>query len=236
VRFFVAQGRGGTWRESDAWPPRDAARARLHLAPSDGRRGRLVEEAPVQSARSSLRYDPRDPTPTLGGKLFGPKAGAKDHRAIVHRTDVLHFESAPLASDVEIAGPVQARLFVGADAAPADFALHLIDVSPKGKRLGVCDGIVRVTSPQRDEAGAGEVVVSLAHAGWRFRAGHRVALHVAPANCPRFARARPVVADAASGEAPEAAPTTQWLACAPEAPSCVELTLAPGARLVFGKG
>ena len=66
----VHVGGAAQWRDLQAWPPHDASQA-WYL---DGG-GELGREARDQTGSSSFRYDPADPTPSVGGQLLSPKAG-----------------------------------------------------------------------------------------------------------------------------------------------------------------
>ena len=226
VRYFVGSAKGRcTWLEDEEWPPRDARALSLHFGVHEGRPV-LTDAPPKDRARFEGTYDPLDPTPSIGGKLFGSKAGAKNQAALATRPDVLCIESAPLQRDLVLAGPVTATLFVGSEAVPADFAVHLIDATPGGALLEVCDGLARSRDAGADEEKTVRLDVSLAQAGWRFVAGHRIRLHVAPANCPRFARSRPP----AEADAEDPPTNRYWIAASTDEPSRIELTLAPGER------
>ncbi|MFY9763549.1 MAG: CocE/NonD family hydrolase, partial [Mycobacterium sp.] len=87
VRFFV---KGEGWRELPDWPPTTTERA-LYLQPGGG----LVETppSPAVSSSASFRYDPADPTPTIGGRLLSPDGGYRDDTALAARRDVLSFTS-----------------------------------------------------------------------------------------------------------------------------------------------
>jgi len=248
----------GEWRESSAWPPPGAETLALHLHPdatgpglgaatendtgpglgaateNDTGSG-LGAAAASDTGRIEIEYDPADPTPSVGGAFFGWKAGSKDQAQVALRADVVCLESAPLVHDLVIAGPVNARLFVSAELTPADFAVHLVDAAPNGSMLEVGDGLGRFTptgeaeeSDDRSPDSAHALTVALGHRAWRFRAGHRLRVHLAPAHCPRFARARgPGVDDDTA-----AAPSKQWIFAGPPTPSRIELTLACDARFV----
>ena len=233
VTSFVGAASGPfTWRTSEDWPPRDAGSASFYFDAHAGR-PRLSDAPPEDRVRFEGIYDPLDPTPTIGGKLFGLKAGAKNQAALTSRPDLLCIESLPLERDLELAGPVSATLFVGANAVPADFAVHLIDAAPNGTLLGVCDGIARCHDALEDDTKTLRLDVSLAQAGWRFRAGHRVRLHVAPANCPRFARPRPPTPTPGTTGDDDTATSLFWIAASNDEPSRIDLTLAPGERMVW---
>ena len=63
---------------------------------------------------------------------FSEKGGAHDYRAIAGRPDVATFESLPLEADLRVVGPVQAVIFLSADAPDTDLWVKLYDVSPDG--------------------------------------------------------------------------------------------------------
>jgi len=61
-----------------------------------------------QRRPARFRYDPADPTPSVGGALLAVNAGARDNRAIERRLDVLVFSSEALDKPVEVIGDVTA--------------------------------------------------------------------------------------------------------------------------------
>jgi putative CocE/NonD family hydrolase len=177
-------GRVGQWREIAGWPPPGAGEQRWYLGPH----GALSPREPAagqDAAPARFRYDPADPTPSVGGAIMAPDAGARDNRPVEQRPDVLVFSSEPLDQPVEIIGEVAAELSVTRDNPHADLFVRLCDVSPRGRSVNVCDGIVRLTD--RDPL-AGPVRVSLIGVAHRFGRGHRLRLQVSGGAYPRFAR------------------------------------------------
>jgi putative CocE/NonD family hydrolase len=132
------QGEGGAWRDLDDWPP-PSEPTRWYLHPS----GRLAPTPPVSSSEPDrYRYDPADPTPSLGGigMLTG---GAVDNGAREARPDVLVYTSDELRGPLEIIGPARAELCVGSSLDHTDFFVRLCDVHPDGRSVNVCDGLQR---------------------------------------------------------------------------------------------
>ncbi|MCK7623900.1 CocE/NonD family hydrolase [Streptomyces sp. RS10V-4] len=190
---------GGAWRELADWPPAaGGAPDRWHL----GRGGRLGRhrEPDGPGPLAAFRYDPADPTPSVGGAVLSRGAGRRDNRALEARADVLTFTGPELAEPVEVLGEVRARLRVtaagdagpppgsAADGAPRPFDVfvRLCDVDARGRSVQVCDGLVRVAAP----GPAGEpsaVEVPMGAAGHQFAAGHRVRLQVSGGAFPRYA-------------------------------------------------
>jgi putative CocE/NonD family hydrolase len=194
VRFWVGGAR--EWRETATWPPAGQPPQRWYLDPD----GTLSSKEPSSKEPSSkepsskepaagspvsFRYDPADPTPSVGGAILALNAGVRDNRTVEQRPDVLVFSSEPLDEPVEIIGDVAAELHVTRDNPNADLFVRLCDVDPRGRSRNVCDGIVRLTGA---DPLTGTVRVSLIGAAHRFGRGHRLRLQVAGGAHPRFAR------------------------------------------------
>ncbi|MFG1652704.1 CocE/NonD family hydrolase [Micromonospora sp. NPDC049275] len=185
VRLHVG-GAGGGWRDLPDWPPPATGTAwHLHAG------GELATRSPQPSTPDEFRYDPTDPTPSLGGPLLVAKrAGPVDNRLVEARSDVLTYTSAPLTGPVEVIGDVRAEIHVRTELAYLDVFVRLCDVDRRGRSRNVCDGLVRVT-PGRftaDSSGALRVPVRLWPTAYRFAAGHRLRVQVAGGAHPRWAR------------------------------------------------
>jgi putative CocE/NonD family hydrolase len=105
----------------------------------------------------------------------------------------LTFTSEPLEADLEVTGPVVARLFISSTAADTDFVVRLTDVFPDGRSMLVCDGIQRARyresnySPSLLDPGkVYEVAVDLWATSHLFRRGHRLRAVVNSSSFPRF--------------------------------------------------
>ena len=201
VRFYLPGAE--TWESATSWPPEGASETTLHLAPSatrpDYEHGTVrFDAAPADAPARSFGDDPEDPTPTLGGALFGLKAGIKDQRPLELRDDVLVYDSDPLESDLVLAGDARLTLHVEADARDFDVAAKLIDVAPNGRADNVADGIQRARwcgvaehddAPRFAEPGEVQRIdVSLGGVARRLATGHRLRVLIAGANFPRFDR------------------------------------------------
>jgi uncharacterized protein len=183
VRYWVGGAR--EWREMATWPPDGQTPQRWYLGPD----GTLSQKEPPDGTPATFRYDPADPTPSVGGAILALNAGVRDNRAVEQRPDVLVFSSEPLGEPVEVVGDVTAELHVTRDNPNADLFVRLCDVDPPGdaksRSRNVCDGIVRLTDA---DPLSGTVRVSLIGAAHRFGRGHRLRLQVAGGAHPRFAR------------------------------------------------
>jgi putative CocE/NonD family hydrolase len=186
VRVHV--GGADEWWEFDDWPPTDARTRDWFLRPGGGLGG-----APPRPGAppACFRYDPADPTPSVGGpRLVANAAGCLDNRALEARPDVLTFTSGPLEQPVTALGPVAATVHVRTSGEHFDVFARLCDVGPDGRSWNVCDGLVRAT-PGRvpvDAAGVRTASVDLWPTAHRFQPGHRVRVQVSGGAHPRFAR------------------------------------------------
>ncbi|WP_328691882.1 CocE/NonD family hydrolase [Streptomyces caniferus] len=175
------------WQDLPDWPP--ATTGRHWYLDGDGTlRTRIPENT---SAAGSFRYDPADPTPSVGGPLLSGKAGYQDNTALEARDDVLTFTTAPLTEPVDVLGPVHVELRVTTDTGHADVFARLCDVDDRGRSTNVCDGLRRlrpVAPTDTTEAAPAAVTVAMSSTAHRFPAGHRIRLQVSGGAHPRFAR------------------------------------------------
>ena len=91
------------------------ARPRDSLVSASG--GRAQPHSASAGPASWFRYDPADPTPSVGGTTVGWSAGPADNRRLEARPDVLSFTSDPQATDVEVIGPAGSPVRPGIGAA-----------------------------------------------------------------------------------------------------------------------
>ncbi|WP_461001299.1 CocE/NonD family hydrolase [Streptomonospora sediminis] len=185
VRLWV--GGAGRWQEHGQWPPPGHPPAALHLQPGGG----LGRREPPRCAPTPLRYDPADPTPSVGGPtLHG--GGPKDSRPLLDRPDTAAFAGPELDEGLEAVGEAVAEVHVRTALPHADIFVRVCDIGPRGAWTHVCDGIVRLdgTDP---EVGTGTDTERLARVHlWplahRFERGHRIGVLIAGGAHPRFER------------------------------------------------
>jgi uncharacterized protein len=174
------------WREFDAYPPGLPELQIWHLHPD-----KVLSQRPVKaSAPDTYRYDPRKPTPSIGGAMFAfTGAGPVDNAKLERRGDVLAYTSEPLFAPITIIGNVRVTLYARASLPTADFFVRLCDVDEKGVSINICDGILRKTTG--DPAAPDDIwklTFRLHATAHQFRRGHRLRVLVASGAHPRFAR------------------------------------------------
>ncbi|MFH1090937.1 MAG: CocE/NonD family hydrolase, partial [Pseudomonadota bacterium] len=150
VRIFIMGE--NRWRDEKEWP---LSRTRyvpwyLHSkGDAGGKGGKLSPEGPGQEPTDIYLYDPRNPTPTIGGPTFlpglliGANSGPRDQRSVEERPDVLVYTSEPLEQPLEVTGPLTVMLYAATSAPDTDFVARLCDVYPEGTSRILAEGILR---------------------------------------------------------------------------------------------
>ncbi len=202
LRLFI-MGRN-EWRDEYEWPL-DRTDWQVWYLHADGNAntllgdGELSIEPPGDEPRDQFFYDPRFPVQTLGGgNCCSPEVvpwGPYDQRPAEMRNDVLCYTSAPMAQDMEVTGPIKVVLYAATDGLDTDWTAKLVDVSPSGYAMNLCDGIIRARyrdsfkeSELLEPNQAYEYQIDVGVTGNVFRRGHRVRLEISSSNFPRYDR------------------------------------------------
>ena len=200
VQIFVMGA--NEWRFENEWPLARTAFTRYYLRGRETPDGQLSTEPPGDEAPSCYTYDPDDPVPTLGGNHSSPdvpgimRVGAVDQRPNEGRQDVLLFTSAPLRQDVEVTGPVTAKLYASSSAPDTDFIARLLDVYPDGTAYNLTEGIIRarfrasIWEPAQllEPGEICEYSIDLMATSNVFLRGHCIRLHITSSNFPLWDR------------------------------------------------
>ena len=225
VRFFVMGGgsgrrnpagrldHGGAWRSATDWPLPEARVTSFHLH-GDRQLSTALPEA--GAAPLHFLFDPAHPVPSIGGTItsgapimvggaFDQREGSKifgahaPYRPLAERQDVLVFQTAPLARDIEITGPIAVKLWVASDCPDTDFTAKLIDVHPPsqdypdGFAMNLTDGILRLRYRDSWETPSplapGQpyaITIEPFPTSNLFKRGHRIRLDISSSNFPHF--------------------------------------------------
>jgi uncharacterized protein len=210
----------GEWRDMPEWPPPNTVGETCYLATD----AELTTTAPIKADTTTFRYDPADPTPSVGGRLMAASAGSKDNTELEQRADVLTFTGPPLRNaPLNVLGTPVVELFVESDNPHADLFVRLCDVDERGRSFNLTDQIVRL--PADSEPGKVQTVrIPLVDVAHRFLPGHRVRLQVSGGAHPRFARNLGTPDHPADGATTK--PTTHRLHHSPEHPSSLTLPVS----------
>jgi putative CocE/NonD family hydrolase len=187
------------WRTFDAWPPREA-RPRTFYLESQGR----LSLAPPASPEGFDAFisDPARPVPYTQDISFGYSTPymVEDQRFAARRPDVLVYETAPLAADLTLAGPLRPVLQVSTSGTDSDWIVKVIDVlpddtltpkdAPRGWQAAGAQQLVRgdvlrgkfrnsYTVPEPFEPGRPTAVAfTLPDVFHTFRKGHRLMVQI----------------------------------------------------------
>lgn len=186
------------WRRYDTWPPEDAQEQQLHFGPG----GVLSFSLPTESGHEEYISDPDKPVPFIPNIAIGMTREhmLDDQRFASTRTDVLVFQTEPLAEDVTLAGPLTAALQISSTGTDSDFVVKLIDVypgtfpnpdpNPTGVQMGNYQQLVRgeamrakfrnsYSDPEPLEPGQRTAIeYELPDVYHTFRKGHRIMVHI----------------------------------------------------------
>lgn len=186
-----------TWHETETWPPSGFSDETFFL---HGNGSLSPSDPSVDDSCSTFSYDPRDPSPTIGGPTLhadlqqGPYDQAPE---VESRDDIVIFDSGELAEPVSMAGKPRVVLFVSSNRTDTDFAVRLTDVYPDGRSMILADGIYRMrfrngyTSAAESFITPGEIYqieMELPDIAQTFPAGHHIRLDITSSNHPRFHR------------------------------------------------
>jgi hypothetical protein len=147
----------------------------------------------------TIVFDPRDPSPTVGGCRLSARGqykqlGPVDISQIVEtRNDILLFSTGALIEELTVKGQIYLKLFVASDRTDTDFAVRLCDVYPDGRSIIVRQAIARARyrdsyeHPKLMEPGTiYGLTVSFDDLAITFKKGHKLRIGISSSNYPIF--------------------------------------------------
>ncbi len=195
VRVFVMGA--NTWREADAWPIPGTQSKPLYLSSTAGagKPGELSWSAPQKNASpSSFISDPPNPVTDP----YPAYSGGHDYSEMAKRSDVLIFETAPLAQDTEVTGNITAEIYISCDAPDTDLWVKLMDVSPNGQAVNLMSpGLDVLRASYQSKTGRRELLQPGRVYKLEFKnlitsnvflKGHRIRVQISAAFFPHFSR------------------------------------------------
>jgi putative CocE/NonD family hydrolase len=190
--FLMGENR---WLDLDNWPPREADVQGWYLSAGGRGDGRLALDPGQGTPPDGYLYDPRDPTPTLGGPIYWGMSplGPVDQRPILGRPDVLCYRSAPLERSLAVVGEVNLDLWIASSAPDTDFVAELCVVEPSGRVTCLALGSLRCRyrenwrEPKPLEAGTpARIRIQMGHLAYVYPERSRIALLVTSSSFPRI--------------------------------------------------
>jgi putative CocE/NonD family hydrolase len=191
VRYFTIGA--NRWRVSPSWPPANMQPTPYYLKPG----GQLSPDKPAaDAAPGHFTYDPADPVvESVGRNCWAVCGQLGDRRQIEARADVLTYTTPRLDADLELTGPISAKLYASSDAPDTDFTVALSDVFPNGMSNPIQDGIVRASARadafDRTPIEPGRVYtyeIDLFATSYLVKAGHRIRVSISSSCFDRYDR------------------------------------------------
>jgi putative CocE/NonD family hydrolase len=188
VRYFVMGS--NQWREGNAWPPSAKATPYYLNAAESG----LELSTEIRSKGfSSFVSDPSDPVTNRYAS-----SGAHDYGDLASRKDVLTFDSPALESDIEVTGPIHAKIYIACDCRDADLWVRLLDVAPDGTAFNLMNpGLDVLRASYRDMTSGRQLLrpgkvyeLELTNliTSNVFQKGHKIRVQISGSFFPNFSR------------------------------------------------
>jgi putative CocE/NonD family hydrolase len=227
---------GGKWRNEPTWPPPDAVSLPLYLTQGN----MLSFQQSNQSGSIDWVHDPKKPIATRGGAIASGApvmdAGAFDQGHLASQS-IATFQTEILDQDMEVTGPITAKLWISSSAVDTDICLKLVDVYPpnqdypEGYAMNLSHGILRLrfrnsweTPELMTPKEIYPVEVTVFPTSNLFVRGHRIRLDVSSSNFPHF-DVNPNTGHAAGFVGPEPIVATNKVHFGPQTPSCIMMPI-----------
>lgn len=206
--YVFVMGRN-RWHAEQDWPLPQTQWTKFYLR-SKGRAnsidgdGFLGSDPPAggEAPFDTYVYDPAKPTrsPFTGGHL---EDGAADTRKSSGGPGVLVYTTPPLEEEIEVTGPITAKLYASTSARDTDWMVRLVDVQPDGFSAMLCEGVMRARHRDPERGGSfNPAELSLIEPGqvyeytiefWRatanaFAKGHRIRVEISSSYFPYYLR------------------------------------------------
>jgi putative CocE/NonD family hydrolase len=198
--YYYQTGRE-EWINASAWPPDTTdetyfLRAEAHLS----------RTPPGGGGAHEYEFDPRDPSPSLGGPMAGPSSrfrdlvigpAYQDEHVLSGRDDYALYDTPPLESDLDVIGSPHLKVYIQCDRPDTDISFRLCDYdpdAPEGRRtLLLMTGVRRMryrsswTSPTpMNPDDIYEVTIECDRIAHTWKRRHKVRLIVSSSNYPLY--------------------------------------------------
>ena len=201
VRIFIMGE--NVWRDESEFPLARTRYTKYYLHSARGANGPVSDgelnlTPPGPERADQFEYDPKNPVPTIGGRLccgLAVPPGPFDQRPNESRPDVLTFSTPTLEKDLEVTGFISLDVYASTSAVDTDFTALLVDVDESGYARFLTDGVVRARyregTERSEEVVPGKIykyTIDLWATSNVFKKGHRLRLYISSSNFPRFNR------------------------------------------------
>ena len=153
----------------------------------------------ISNPPDSLLFNPRDPSPSIGGNRFNPFdpsviVGPRDQQDSVEaRSDVVIYTTSVLTEPLIVKGNIQVKLYVSSDCEDTDMSVRITDVYPDGRSMLITEGIRRMrfrnTYTNEELMVPGDtysVFVELKNVAYTFLPNHQVRVIISSSDYPIY--------------------------------------------------
>lgn len=181
---------GNVWKVTDTWPlPHTTQHWYLHFDDN-----LAASEPPAKSGVRTYTYDPNNPIRMTGGaRMPGRRNGPLDFRVAEDRADILRFDSAPLASPLEVTGEASFDLYFSSDAPDTCFVVTILDIYPDGYEWPIRDTAVTTRYMRGDDhpikleqGHVYHVNLALVSTALMLDKGHRIGVRITSSSFPAY--------------------------------------------------
>ena len=132
VEAWMFETGTNTWRQYDAWPPRNAIARSFYFRSAGQLSPQPAKDNDQNVGHDEFTSDPAHPVPYVEKITLGMTADymTSDQRHAARRPDVLVYQTEILESDLVLAGPIEVELNVSTTGTDSDWVVKLIDVYP----------------------------------------------------------------------------------------------------------
>lgn len=147
----------------------------------------------------TITYNPRDPSPAVGGSRFNPfdrtiPIGPQDiSQSVQKRSDALTFTTSGSMFPFFLIGKTSVNLFISSNRLDTDFSVRLCDLYPDGRSIILTQGIRRArfrNSLSKEELlQPGQIypiTIELQQLALEFQLGHRLQIVLSCSDYPHF--------------------------------------------------
>ena len=181
------------WKFAETWKDVKSGELEFFLHPGS----KLSADAFNGTDSASCSYDPKDPSPSIGGArlpLNDVEPGPQDMSLVVEqRNDILIMTSDELDKPVSFAGQPEVKLYVSSDREDTDFAVRICDVYPDGRSVLLRQGIHKLRfrnsleNPELLTPGEiVEIAIGFDDMAHTFLPGHKIRIDITSSNYPVF--------------------------------------------------
>lgn len=187
------------WKTIDAWTTPGSDPDTLFAAYPNGLVAERWEIPDIVEQKQSYVYDPRNPSPTVGGSRFSrlpaqnPPGPMDISQKVESRNDCVILTTAPFAESYSIRGKATVKLSIESDKTDTDFGVRLTDVLPDGKSIILTQGMQRARFRKSLESETflspgvpDSVEIELPDLAYTFLPGHSLRIVVASSNYPMY--------------------------------------------------